>query len=72
MTVIDEVLASPRTEFITNDWPSRETAYCCLFVFMAVLPTFVANSPSGVPGSTAVPFDTNWIGTAMSLSSAAM
>ena len=30
------VMASPRTEFITNDWPSGETAYCCLFVLSAV------------------------------------
>ncbi len=66
------VLAPSRTEFITNDWPSGETAYCCLFVFIAVLPTFVANSPSGAPGSTALPFETKRIGTAMSRSSVAI
>jgi hypothetical protein len=36
-----EALASPTTEFITNDWPSGATMYCCLLVFTAPLPTFV-------------------------------
>ena len=68
MTVMGEALASPTTEFITNDWPSAETTYCCLYTRVAVLPTLVANNPSGVPNSTALPSEEN--GTAMSRSSA--
>jgi len=71
MTVIGGALASPTTEFITNDWPSGDTMYCCLFVLMAMLPTLVANNASGVPGSTILPFEAKRIGTAMSRSSAA-
>ena len=67
-----EALPSPRTEFVTNDWPSGETEYCCLYVLMAVPPTIVANNPTGAPGSTILSFEEEWIGTAMSWSSAAM
>ena len=70
MTVIGEVLLSPGTEFITNDRPSGETTYCCLYTFVAVLPTLVANNPRGFPGSAILPFEAKPIGTAMSRSSA--
>ncbi len=66
-----EVLASSTMEFITNDRPSGETTYCCLYMSLTVLPTLVANNPNGLPGSTAVSFEEKPIGTAMSRSSAA-
>ena len=67
-----EVGASPTTEFITNDWPSGDTTYCCLFVLIAVLPTLVTNKPSGMLDSTVLGFEAKRIGTAISRSSGAM
>lgn len=67
-----EVLASPTTECITNDWPSGETTYCCLYLRSAVKSTLVRNSPTGIPGSTVLPSEEKRIYTAMSRPSAAM
>ncbi len=69
MTVIGETPASSRTEFITNDWPLEETMYCCLFWFIAVLPTFVLNSGTGAPISGLVPSEGRRMLTAISHSS---
>src|SRR5207245_7469764 len=62
-------LLSSRTEFITNDWPLEETMYCCLFWFIAVLPTFVLNSGTGAPISGLVPSEGRRMLTAISHSS---
>ena len=66
-----DALASPMTEFITNDCPSGDTAYWCLWTFGASRPTLVANSAVGVPRSAVFPSEENVTGTAMSRSSAA-
>ena len=51
MTVIGEAVPSVTAEFITNDWPSADTRYCCLNARVTVLPTFVPNNARGTPGS---------------------
>ena len=62
MTVMGDALPPPMTEFNTNDCPSGETMYWCLYTLIAVLPTLVANSAVGVPRWGVLPCEENVMG----------